>query len=176
MKHRLWSALSILLGVLAVAGEMGVFFVLRFTNRLYASDGPWLVAEYAEPYRGSFLTLLVATSGWLAVRAARSGSASASAGLLGVLLAGLALSCELGMGLFFHPISGEFSVTAATFSRVEFRLPINETGPCFASDTHGFFRWSLAGHTFAPRLLPLPLESKQLEDALRCPWLVRVPH
>ena len=171
MKRRLWSVLAALLGALAVLGEVGVFLLLRYTNRLYASDGPWLVAEYAEPFRSLFLLVLVSVSAWLALRAARAASPKAVAGMLGLLGAGLALGAELGMGLFFHPISGEFSVTAGTFSRVEFRLPIAETGPCFASDTRGLFRWSLDGHRFCPRLLPLPLESKRLEAGLRCPWL-----
>jgi len=175
VKRRLWTALSLLLGVLAVAGELGVFLLFRSINRAYASAGLWLVAEYAEPFRGTSLALLVFATSFLTWRAARLSSMPGSAGMVFVLLAGSALSCELAMHLLFHPISGEFRVTAGIFSRVEFHVPINETGPCFPSDTHGFLRWSLDGHRFAPRLLPLPLESNKLEAALRCPWLPAAP-
>jgi len=70
------------------------------------------------------------------------------------------------MGVHLHATSGRLHVATLVFERNHLDLPASPDGVCARADWANPFVWRFGGQSLYPRLLPLPLDSKQLRHAL----------
>jgi hypothetical protein len=153
----------------ALLVDVSVFSLGRWLNALRAQERFWVVAEYREPWAVACLVcaIALATLGlWHATRLRRVRLAPrvALAGLACIVSTSMAL--ELGMGISFEYTTGEFEIAEAVWTRTALRLPSTVDGVCARADLHDFFTWRLNGIAVHPRLLPLPLNARDLTARL----------
>jgi hypothetical protein len=151
--------------------DISCFALNVLANRQYIADGPWAVAQYAEPFRSALVLGSVLGMSFVVWRAyAGEGGRLRRVMVAGVACAvSFALCLEAGMGVLYHPITGELSITAFPWTRGRLQLPHTADGVCVRATLDGFYTWYLNGTPVHPRLLPLPLEARELKGALSRP-------
>ncbi len=168
---RLARVATIFLIVCVAVADLAFFAVNCWENRLYIADGPWAVAQYAEPFRSALVVAAVVGMSFVVWRACTGGGTRLlrAAAAAAACVASFALCLEAGMGVFYHPITGDFYVTAFPLTRGALRLPSTEDGVCVRAELNGFYTWHLNGIAVHPRLLPLPLDARELKERLNQP-------
>ncbi len=151
--------------------DLACFALNVSANRQYIADGPWAVAQYAEPYRSLFVLGSVLGMSFLVRRAYTGTDGWLRRVVMAVIASAVSVvvSIEAGMGVLYHPITGELSITAFPWTRGSLQLPRTEDGVCVRPALDGFYTWYLNGTPVHPRLLPLPLDAQELKKTLSQP-------
>jgi hypothetical protein len=151
--------------------DLGCFALNIWLNRQMIAEGPWAVAQYAEPFRSVLVLVSVLGMSFVVWRAyAGKGGRFRSVATAAIASAlSFALCAEAGMGVFYQPLDGELSVTGFPWTRAKLQFPTNEDGVCVRAALDGFYTWYLNGTPLHPRLLPLPLDAQDLKAALSRP-------
>jgi hypothetical protein len=151
--------------------DVSCFALNVWVNHQYLADGPWVVAQYAEPFRSALVVGSVVGMSFVAWRAYGGDGSRLRrvAAMVAACTLSFAMCLEAGMGVLYHPITGELSIAAFPWTRARLQFPHTEDGVCVRAALDGFYTWYLNGKPVHPRLLPLPLEARELKEALRRP-------
>jgi hypothetical protein len=145
--------------------DISCFALNVLANRQYIADGPWVVAQYAEPFRSALVLGSVLGMSFAVWRAcAGKGGRLRRIATGGVACAvSFALCLEAGMGVLYHPITRELSITAFPWARGKLQLPHTEDGVCVRAGLDGFYTWYLNDKPVHPRLAALATRRAEAE-------------
>ncbi|HYQ05040.1 MAG TPA: hypothetical protein VER96_40465 [Polyangiaceae bacterium] len=149
--------------------DVAVFCFGRWINDIQRQELFWVVAEYAQPWATLcfvIVVLLAAFAFWRATFAANLAASKRVAYIGFAGLVSLLSAIELGMGIYYDHIRGEFRISELMLERthLEFRHTTDDVFVC--ADLNGFFTWRLNENAVHPRLLPLPLDDGALKAKL----------
>jgi hypothetical protein len=156
-----------------VSGPSAIAFSSgRVLNGLYADDALWIVAQYSAPAAIVALAAINALAlGWLfrQVFVRRLATARLMLHALGLSLFTLPLGLELGMGIYYQQVTGELRIVELVLTRAALDLPSTPDGVCVDADLGNAWSWRLNETRLRPRLLPLPLDDRELRERLTHP-------